>query len=66
MAGLMIDLGDELADWSAAKPETVFLAEFLVNTPITLWQPCNAGRLSDLQAQGFNTEPPPGFDQEGW
>jgi hypothetical protein len=43
----MIDLGDELANFSE-EPKA----------PLPQSMP-SAGRLADLQAQGFNTTPPP-------
>jgi hypothetical protein len=53
---MTIDLGDELADYGK-KP-----------TPLSMppnGSPVPMPRLKDLQAQGFNTDPPPGFEELG-
>lgn len=50
----MIDLGDELADYDG-KPEGPLPQEMRGYAHGM----SSAGRLADLQAQGFNKEPPP-------
>lgn len=58
-----IDLGDELADWSEPTRDPRQKPEQPVHTPA----PGGGAYMSltDLQAAGFNTAPPPGYVTTG-
>jgi ABC-type glycerol-3-phosphate transport system substrate-binding protein len=58
----MLDLGDDLADYGGeAKVGTATLSDL---TEVLATIPASTGHtvpLADLQRQGFNTTPPPGW-----